>query len=67
MSGLRPGTLLKKRLVQVFYCEFCEICKNNFLTKHLQTAASVNIPKEMYSCRPNNDGGAVLRILLRVL
>ena len=28
--GLRPATLLKKRLTQVFFCEFCEISKNTF-------------------------------------
>ena len=27
----RPATLLKKRLPQVFSCEFCEISKNAFL------------------------------------
>ena len=30
VAGLRPATLLKKRLAQVFSCEFCEIFKNNF-------------------------------------
>ena len=33
---LRPATLLKKEtLAQVFSCEFCEIFKNTFITKHL--------------------------------
>ena len=27
---LRPATLLKKTLAQMFSCEFCEISKNNF-------------------------------------
>ena len=36
----RPATLLKKRLAQVFFCEFCEISKNTFLTEHLQTTTS---------------------------
>ena len=49
----------KETLAQVFSCEFCEISKNAFLTEHLQTAASVNIPKEMYSCRLTNGGGTV--------
>ena len=35
-SGLRPETLLKKRL----WCEFCEISKNIFSTEHLLTTAS---------------------------
>ena len=30
VAGLRPATLLKKRLPQVFCCEFCEISKNTF-------------------------------------
>ena len=39
--SLRPPTLLKKRLWQVFSCEFCEISKNIFSTEHLWTTASV--------------------------
>ena len=48
VAGLRPATLLKNRiwsqasnfikretLVQVFSCEFCEISKNTFFTKHI--------------------------------
>ena len=30
VAGLRPATLLEKRLAQVFSCEFCEISKNGF-------------------------------------
>ena len=30
VAGLRPATLLKKTLAQVFSCEFCEISKNTF-------------------------------------
>ena len=30
VAGLRPATLLKKRLAQVFSCEFCEISKKIF-------------------------------------
>ena len=40
VSGLRPATLLKKTLAQVFSYEFCEIFKNTFFTKHLRTTAS---------------------------
>ena len=29
----------------MFSCEFCEISKNNFLTKHLRTTASGKGPK----------------------
>ena len=37
----RPATLLKKRLAQVFPCEFCEISKNTFFTEHHQMTALV--------------------------
>ena len=43
VSGLRTATLLKKRLAQVFSCEFYEIFKNTFFTEHLWTTASINI------------------------
>ena len=33
-------TGLKKRLAQVFSCEFCEIFKNTFFTEHVWTTAS---------------------------
>ena len=39
-NSLRPATLLKKRLTQVFSCEFCEIYKNIFLTEHLRRTVS---------------------------
>ena len=35
VAGLSPSTLLKKRLAQVFSCEFCEFSKNTFFTEHL--------------------------------
>ena len=35
----------KETLAQMFSCEFCEISKNNFLTKHLRTTASGKGPK----------------------
>ena len=35
-----PESLLKKRLAQVFSCEFCEISKNTFFTEHLRVTAS---------------------------
>ena len=40
VAGLRPATLFKKALAQVFSCEFCEISKNTFFTEHLWTIAS---------------------------
>ena len=37
VAGLRPASLLKKEsLAQEFSCEFCEIFKNHFFTKHLR-------------------------------
>ena len=41
VAGLTLVTLLKKEtLTQVFSCEYCEICKNNYFEEHLQKAAS---------------------------
>ena len=40
--GLRPATLLKKRLTLVFSCEFCEVFKNTFFTEHLRTTTFVH-------------------------
>ena len=31
---------IKNKLVQVFSCEFCEICKNTFFAEHHRTTAS---------------------------
>ena len=39
-AGLRPATLLKKRLSQVFSCEFCEISENTFFTQTPLVVAS---------------------------
>ena len=41
VAGLRPATLLKKRLWhRCFYCEFCEISRNTFFTEHIWTTSS---------------------------
>ena len=42
------STLLKKRLRQVFSCEFCEISKNIFFTEHLGATASENDFRKRY-------------------
>ena len=55
VAGLRPATLLKRRLwakacnvikketlAQVFSYEFCEISKDTSFKEHLRTTASVN-------------------------
>ena len=39
-TGLRPATLLKKRLAQIFSCDFCEIFKNTFFNRTPPMAAS---------------------------
>ena len=36
VAGLRPVTSLKKRLWQMFSCEFREIFRNTFFTEHLR-------------------------------
>ena len=41
VAGLKPATLLKKVLTQVFSCEFCEISKNTFFTEHIWTTYSI--------------------------
>ena len=41
VAGLKPAKLLKKRLAQVFSCEFCEISKNTFSLEQLWTTAFV--------------------------
>ena len=41
VEGLRPASLLKDTLTQVFSCEFCEISKNTFSYRTPPVAASV--------------------------
>ena len=42
LACLRPATLLKKTLAQVFSYEFCKILKNTYFTENLRTTASEN-------------------------
>ena len=42
VAGLYPATLLKKRLIQVLSCEFCEISKNNFFYRTPPVAVSLH-------------------------
>ena len=45
VAGLRPEAcnfITKKTLVQVFFCEFCEMSRNTFFIEHLWATASVN-------------------------
>ena len=46
VAGLRPATLLKKRLWhRCFPVNFVKISKNTFLTEHLRTTASASLQK----------------------
>ena len=40
VAGLRPATLLKETLAQVFSCEFCKISKKSFSYRTPPVAAS---------------------------
>ena len=40
VAGLRPATLLKRRLRQFFSVAFCEIFKDSFSTEHLRVTVS---------------------------
>ena len=46
----RPGTLLKKRLSQMFSCELTEMFKNTLITEHLWATASVSAIITDYDC-----------------
>ena len=41
-KDLRPATLLKKTLIQVFSCEFCKIFTNTFFIEHIRATASAS-------------------------
>ena len=43
VAGLGVVTLFRKRLAQVFPCEFSEISKNTFFTEHLLTTVFIHI------------------------
>ena len=40
VAGQACNFIKKDSLAQVFSCDFCEISKNTFFTKHIQTTAS---------------------------
>ena len=66
IAALMPATLLKEILWhRCCTVSFKKNSKNTFLTEHLQTAAFVNIPKQMYSCRLSNGVGGVYFLCLR--
>ena len=41
VAGGACNLIKKKVLAQMFSCEFCEVSKNTFFTKHLRTTASI--------------------------
>ena len=49
IAGLRPATLLKETLAEVFSSEFCKISKNTFLHRTTLVAASV-VKTGKYRC-----------------
>ena len=54
-TKLFKHTIKKETLAQVFSCEFCEISKNTFFTKHLWATASEQVTIYHYSaCRRQN-------------
>ena len=63
VAGLRPKTLLKKTLAQVFSCEFCGISKNIFSKEHLRTTASAFNQFQAYFrvCKKRQMAGKKLR------
>ena len=44
LQGFMPPTLSKETLIQVLFCEFCEILKNTLFTEQVREIASENIP-----------------------
>ena len=54
VASLRPATLFKKRLAQVFSCDFCEIFKDTIFTEHLwKTASEAAVPR--FCCRSRSE------------
>ena len=45
VAGLRPTTLLKKTLAQVFFGEFCEISKNTSFQEPSLLSISIDAPR----------------------
>ena len=48
VAGLRPATLLKRRLVQVFSCKFCKISKNSFSYRTPPVTASEKYVRSVF-------------------
>ena len=52
-KGVRPATLLKKALAQLFSREFCETSKKTFITEHLwmpSTLLKKETLAQVFSC-----------------
>ena len=54
VAGLRALTLLKKRLAQMFSCEFCESSKKIFFTEHLRWLLLYMATPQMFTCLKKN-------------
>ena len=52
VAGAACNFIKKETLAQVFFCEFCEICKNTFFTEHSWGAASSNLSKKNWAETP---------------
>ena len=48
VAGLRPATLLKRILVQVFSCKFCKISKNSFSYRTPPVTASEKYVRSVF-------------------
>ena len=57
VAGLRPATLLKETLAQVFFYKFCEISKNTFFRAHLGATASEVIPIQAVAAVDSSGSG----------
>ena len=55
VACLRPATLLKKSMAQVFSCEFCKISKNTFFYKTPLVAASAHTDHKVTNVFQNID------------
>ena len=54
VASLRPATLFKKRLAQVFSCDFFEIFKDTIFTEHIwKTASEAAVPR--FCCRSRSE------------
>ena len=60
-------TLSKKRLAQVFSCEFCEISKNTIFTEQLRATASFSLESRRFNERSSHQRCSVKKVFLVIL